>query len=137
MKATFAANSIEIRDTGKYGYGAFTKPGVSIKKGEYLEEYLGELRPINRNAEDRNSSLYRFEIPGVCVVDAERAGNWTRFINSSCRLNVKTFGDFVGKRHIILFQALKDIGAEEELCFNYGSSYFKRAGFGCGCGHCA
>lgn len=35
---------------------------------------------------------------------------------------------------MIVFQALKDTGPEEELVFNYGKKYFERAGFECSCG---
>lgn len=123
---------VDIKGPGHLGYGAFTKPGVHLKKGQWLEEYLGELKPLVGKAES-SASLYRCEIPNVCAVDAERAGNWTRFINSHCRPNVKLWGEFVGKRHVILFQALRDIGPEEEILFNYGSWYFERAGFKCEC----
>lgn len=72
-------------------------------------------------------------IPEVCAVDAERAGNWTRFINSHCQPNVKLWGEHIGKRHVTLFQAFKDIEPEEEIVFNYGASYFEHAGFECEC----
>ncbi|KAF2164848.1 hypothetical protein M409DRAFT_24753 [Zasmidium cellare ATCC 36951] len=120
---------IDIRGPGPLGYGAFTKPGVTIPKGAWVGEYLGELRPLS----PAPNSTYRFEIPSVCAVDAQSSGNWTRFINSHCRPNVKPWGETVGKRHVILFQALREIGPEEEIVFNYGARYFENAGFLCGC----
>ena len=114
------------------GYAAFTKPRVNITKGQYLDEYLGDIRPLD--SELALKSLYCFTIPNLCVIDAERAGNWTRFINSSCRPNVSCEAAVIGKRHVVLFSALKDIGPEEELTFNYGPGYFKDAGFDCDCG---
>jgi len=36
-----------------------------------------------------------------------------------------------------LFQALRDIGPEEEIVFNYGRRYFEEAGFECRCGEVA
>ena len=134
-KKHFRKDIIDVKETGKYGYGAFTRPGVHVKEGEWLGEYIGELRPLDIPSD--SNSLYRFEIPDVCVVDSERAGNWTRFINSHCsRPNVKPWGEFIGKRHVILFQALRDIGPEEELTFSYGSRYFEKAGFKCACDGC-
>ena len=130
-KQHFIADQIDIKGPGPYGYGAFTKSGVRVKKGQYLDEYIGDLQPIGK--EERLNSLYRVEIPKTCVVDAEKAGNWTRFINSHCRPNVKPWGDFIGKRHVILFQALRDIGPEEEIVFDYGRKYFEKAGFECRC----
>lgn len=131
-KDNFVADRIDIKGPGAIGYAAFTKPGSSIKKGQWLDEYLGDLKPHGGEDGD-SSSLYRCKIPNFCVVDAERAGNWTRFINSHCRPNVKLWGETIGKRHVILFQALKDIGPEEEIAFNYGRGYFEKAGFECAC----
>lgn len=124
--------AIEIRGPGPLGYAAFTRPGARFDKGRYIGEYTGELLPLDSHPAD-TAGLYRYEIPGVCAVDAEQAGNWTRFMNSSCTPNVKPWGDVVGKRHVIVFQALRDIGGGEELTFNYGRRYFEKAGFLCGC----
>ena len=132
FKKQFIAEKFEIRGPGRLGYAAFTKPRVNIAKGQYIDEYVGDLRPID--SEIAFKSLYCFEIPELCVVDAERAGNWTRFINSSCRPNLSCEAAVIGQRHVIVFQALKDIGPEEELTFNYGQKYFKNAGFDCECG---
>ena len=131
FKKQFIGNQIEIKGPGRLGYAIYTKPGVTITKGQYLDEYIGDLRPLD--SEDALESLYCFTIPYRCVVDAKRAGNWTRFINSSCRPNVTPWACYVGGRHVIVFQALKDISPEEEITFNYGKSYFKNAGFDCSC----
>ena len=114
------------------GYSAYTKPGVQIKKGQWLGEYLGELRPIDVET----TSKYVFVIPKKCLLDAEKAGNWTRFINSDCRPNVQCWADCLGKRSVMLFQAKKDIGPEEELTINYQKAGFKKAGFSCKCSKC-
>ena len=103
---------------------------MTIRKGAWVGEYLGELRPLTADI----NSTYRFEIPGAgCAIDAQSSGNWTRFINSHCRPNVKPWGESVGKRHVVLFQALREIGPEEEIVFDYGARYFEKAGFLCGC----
>lgn len=69
----------------------------------------------------------------MCAIDAEPCGNWTRFVNSSCAPNLAAWTDTVGKRHVVFFQALRDVGPDEELTFNYGRFYFEAAGFRCGC----
>ena len=115
------------------GYGTYSKPGVHITKGQWLEEYIGELKPLSSVEEGSSSGRYCIWIPGTCIVDSEEAGNWTRFINSHCRPNVKSWGDFIGKRHVVLIQALRDIGPEEELVLNYGRSYFEHAEMECRC----
>lgn len=129
-KQHFSRPCADIRGpSGVSGYGAFAKPGQSIPKGAYLGEYIGELCPLGT----RNESLYRFDVPSVCTIDAQAAGNWCRFINSSCRPNVRCFADFVGGWHVVLFEALREIGPGEELTFQYGRRYFEDAGFECRC----
>lgn len=71
------------------------KRGMGIRKGEWVGEYIGELRPIqrvNRDLERGIQSMYRFDFAleggETVVVDSERRGNWTRFVNSSCCPNL-------------------------------------------------
>ncbi|KJY00659.1 hypothetical protein TI39_contig320g00008 [Zymoseptoria brevis] len=118
---------IDIIGPDKLGYGVFTAAKTFIKKGDWLEEYIGEIRPMNTN------SLYAFELPTACRLDSLRVGNWTRFVNSSCKPNVRARAATVGKRHVILFQAAKNIGPGEELRINYGGMYFQQAGLLCKC----
>jgi SET domain-containing protein len=127
MKAPLAKPRVDIIGPGDLGYGVFTAAKTHIEKDQYIAEYVGEVRPLNVD------SFYGFEVPNKCTIDAEKAGNWTRFINSSCKPNVKPWAHTIGKRHVILFQALKDIGPGEELLFNYGRKYFEKAGFLCKC----
>ena len=125
-------DAIDIKGPGKLGYSAFTAPDTTVKKGQYLGEYIGYLKPTDHHGK----SMYCVDVPRVCVIDAERAGNWTRFINSCCDPNVTAWWACIGKRHVIVFKARRDIGPEEELTFNYGSKYFKNAGLRCECSSC-
>jgi hypothetical protein len=91
----FSKPLTELRGPGPQGYGAFVKRGTGIRKGEWVGEYIGELRPIhrvNRDLERGIQSMYRFDFAlengGTVVVDSEKRGNWTRFINSSCCPNL-------------------------------------------------
>ncbi|KAI7186031.1 hypothetical protein KC363_g6831 [Hortaea werneckii] len=64
------SRSIEIRGPGEEkGYGAFTAPGVRIPKGQWLDEYIGELLPLPSSPNTTppstgSTSLYRLWIPG-------------------------------------------------------------------------
>ncbi len=125
---------VELRDVGALGHGAFTKPGVTIKKDQYLDEYFGDLWPLD--SDRAVGSRYVFFFPGKCILDAAEAGNWTRYVNSHCRPNLSPEPNFVGKRQVMLFKALIDIGPGEELYINYGKNYFKAAGIVCKCSAC-
>lgn len=132
-KANFPVDIVDLKGPGRLGYSAYTKPGVKIKKDQFVGEYVGELRPQELELE----SMYQFIVPGKCALDSKDAGNWTRFINSHCRPNLACHTIVVGRRKVILFQALRNIGEEEELTFKYGySNYFKNAGFACKCSKC-
>lgn len=102
---------------------------MTLKKGQWFGEYVGQLVPLDVPS----MSMYRFEIAGVCAIDAELCGSWTRFVNSSCIPNVSAWTDTIGKRHAVYLQASKDIPPETELTFNYGKHYFGAAGLKCGC----
>lgn len=132
-KDNFPADLVDIKGPGPLGYSAYTKPGVNIKKHQIVGEYIGELRPQELGI----NSMYQFIVPGKCALDSKDAGNWTRFINSHCRPNLGCHTVVVGRRSVILFQALRNIGEEEELTFRYGEEdYFKPAGFACKCSWC-
>ena len=122
---------IDIRrhSNPKMGYGVFVWPGSKIMAGDYIGEYLGELVPIGSEA-----GRYTFKTPsGVFEVDAERKGNWTRFINAHCDANVVVWGTMCGKRQMLLLQAIKDIDENEELYIPYGREYFESLGILCHC----
>ncbi|KAK3994324.1 hypothetical protein QBC44DRAFT_367848 [Cladorrhinum sp. PSN332] len=54
--------------------------------------------------------------------------NWTRFVNHSCRPNVKAIQIQVGKVRMMAFYTLKSIRAAEQIFINYGKDYFNDAG---------
>lgn len=83
------------------GYGTFLKKGATLPKHAWLGEYLGELRPlghVDRELGEGLQSMYRFDFEfgeeggrEDVVLDSERAGNWTRFMNSSCEPNCEVW----------------------------------------------
>ena len=75
------------------------------------------------------------------VMDAEKRGNIGRFFNHSCSPNlivqpVLTKG-CSGIRYRVAFVASEEVPPGVELCYNYGSRYFFKAGdeeLSCACG---
>ncbi|EME78785.1 uncharacterized protein MYCFIDRAFT_178889 [Pseudocercospora fijiensis CIRAD86] len=118
----------QIQPSGSCGYGAFNTRSP-IPADTYLSEYLGNLIP----SDDAPRSLYLLDIKGLFSIDAAKAGNWTRFINSSCEPNVAAEAAMLGKRHVLVFKTLRRILPGEELTFYYGRKYFQQAGFKCSC----
>lgn len=127
------------------GLGVFVRPGHTIRAGTFLGEYLGEILPAD--APEGNTSAYAFTMAGddgdggggggggpELLVDAETHGNWTRFVNSSCRPNVEALPEQVGKVRVVVFRALRNIKAGEQLFIFYGQGYFETRGLLCCCG---
>jgi hypothetical protein len=63
----------------------------------------------------------------VCVmIDAQRAGNWTRFINHSCQPLAHFRMCRVGKMRVMVVRAARNIPAGVELTVGYGEKYYGR-----------
>ncbi|CAG8977737.1 hypothetical protein HYALB_00012172 [Hymenoscyphus albidus] len=114
-----------------------------IRKGQFIDLYVGEIltaaeTEIRRkhSAITQKKDVYLFELDkfksdadrdpslaNTVFVDGEFRSGPTRFINHSCDPNLRIFarvGDHATKRfHDLAFFAIKDIGLEEELTFDY------------------
>lgn len=98
VKSFLPTSLIELRGPGPLGYSTFVKRGVNLKKHTWLGEYIGELRPLKKVNLDLAvgvQSMYRFDVTlqdrETVVLDSEKAGNWTRYMNSSCEPNCEVW----------------------------------------------
>ncbi|MFZ3054555.1 MAG: SET domain-containing protein-lysine N-methyltransferase [Minisyncoccales bacterium] len=112
------------------GLGLYTK--TPLKKGEFVINYTGKM--ITSKEADEKCGKYLFEINSKWTIDGSGRNNLARYINHSCRPNCEAY--IVGKKIKIL--AKKNIGAGEELSYNYGKEYFDEfiKPFGCRCKKC-
>jgi histone-lysine N-methyltransferase SUV39H len=117
---------------------------VDLKKGQFVDRYLGEIitseEADRRRAEStvsRRKDVYLFALdkfwdpgspdPLLTAPPLEVDGEWmsgpTRFINHSCDPNMRIFarvGDHADKHiHDLALFAIRDIPAGEELTFDY------------------
>lgn len=114
--------TIETED----GRGCGLMAMVDIKKGEFVNEYVGELiddeecrRRLDWAHKNNINDFYLMTIEKDRVIDAGPKGNLARFMNHSCEPNCETQRWVVnGDIRIGLF-AVKDITALSELTFNY------------------
>ncbi|CAD0097771.1 unnamed protein product, partial [Aureobasidium mustum] len=132
---------LEIFKTRGRGFGL--RCPIDLKRGQYIDRYLGELI-TDGEADAREASgvfdkaSYMFsldkhaedeDIPGALhksdcyVADGEKMGGPTRFINHSCdpncRLFTVSYNRFDRQIYDLAFFALKNISAGEELTFDY------------------
>ncbi|KAM5278148.1 histone-lysine N-methyltransferase NSD3 isoform 1-T2 [Hipposideros larvatus] len=129
----------EIIKTERRGWGLRTKR--SIKKGEFVNEYVGELIDeeecrlrIKRAHENSVTNFYMLTVTKDRIIDAGPKGNYSRFMNHSCNPNCETQKWTVnGDVRVGLF-ALCDIPAGKELTFNYNLDCLGNGRTECHCG---
>jgi hypothetical protein len=138
-----------LMPTNVHGWGVFAAEAIS--RGQFLGEYVGCVI-TDKQAESRADDEYLFDIyhrswgqdkrEGILVVDANEAGNVTRFFNHSCLPNctvrlVHWDSDDPRLAHLA-FYALRTIPAGVELTINYGyecdKSLPKQFKVPCNCG---
>uniref|UniRef100_A0A3Q2YGJ6 Nuclear receptor binding SET domain protein 2 n=1 Tax=Hippocampus comes TaxID=109280 RepID=A0A3Q2YGJ6_HIPCM len=112
-----------------------------IKKGEFVNEYVGELidedecRARIKHAHENNiTDFYMLTIDKDRIIDAGPKGNFSRFMNHSCQPNCETQKWTVnGDTRVGLF-AVCDITAGTELTFNYNLDCLGNEKTVCRCG---
>ncbi|XP_015199885.2 histone-lysine N-methyltransferase NSD2 isoform X2 [Lepisosteus oculatus] len=127
-----------IKTAGK-GWGLVAKR--DIKKGEFVNEYVGELideeecrARIKYAQENDITHFYMLTIDKDRVIDAGLKGNYSRFMNHSCQPNCETQKWTVnGDTRVGLF-AVCDIPAGTELTFNYNLDCLGNEKTVCRCG---
>ena len=133
---------LTIFRTRDRGWGV--RSPVDIKKGQFVDRYLGEIitskeadRRRDASTIARRKDVYLFALDKFSnpesidpllqapplEVDGEFMSGPTRFINHSCEPNMRIFarvGDHADKHiHDLALFAIQDIPREEELTFDY------------------
>lgn len=110
------------------GYGAFAD--VKILEGQFVGEYTGIVRQLQRNHPDQNPYCFHYPTKwwslSYFVVDSLKKGNLTRFFNHSNQPNLKPLC-LVDRRLLhLVFVANREIQQGEELTFDYGEDYWSK-----------
>tara|TARA_R110002096_G_scaffold182022_15_gene359809 strand:+ start:1771 stop:2340 length:570 start_codon:yes stop_codon:yes gene_type:complete len=115
----------EIRQSGIHGRGLFARKKIPVET--YIIEYVGDLvdkdesnergwAQMDHSKETGDAAVYIFTLNDDCDIDGNVPANAARLINHSCDPNCEALLD---DDHIWI-TALRDIGEDEELYFNYG-----------------
>jgi SET domain-containing protein len=117
---SMSSRRIAVRQSGVHGKGVFALEPIAA--GERLIEYKGQriswkeaLRRHPHNPDEPNHTFY-FALDSGDVIDGKVKGNSARWINHSCAPNCEA-EEIDG--HVFI-DALRDIGAGEELFYDYG-----------------
>lgn len=124
-----------------HGRGWGLRSLVEIKKGEFVNEYVGELideeeckRRLESAHENDICNFYFLTVEKDKIIDAGPKGNLSRFMNHSCEPNLETQKWMVnGDIRVGLF-AINDIPANTELTFNYNLDCLSNEKAACLCG---
>eukprot|EP00057_Strongylocentrotus_purpuratus_P010549 XP_011665023.1 PREDICTED: histone-lysine N-methyltransferase NSD2 isoform X2 [Strongylocentrotus purpuratus] len=114
---------------------------VDIKKGDFVNEYVGELvdeeecrRRIKQAHEENITDFYFLTLDKDRIIDAGPKGNLSRFMNHSCQPNCETQKWTVnGDTRVGLF-AIRNIAAGNEISFNYNLDCLGNEKKRCECG---
>lgn len=110
------------------GYGIFANK--DIKEGQYVGEYVGEIKrylPLRYRRNDYIGELrVSDEVPLKFIIDAERKGNLTRFINHSDNPNLQSLTVIANGMMHAVFVAGKAIQKDIQLTYNYGEAYWRK-----------
>lgn len=126
---------VELRDYGSKGTGI--RALQRIRNGAILGEYVGEIRATR----DRGDPVYNMSIDlldavpnrAVASIHAKRFGNWTRFMNHSCRPATCFLQRVIGDRVRVMVVATRDVDMFEEITVDYGDAYWTGSNC-CECG---
>jgi uncharacterized protein len=117
------------------GLGLFAVKPFAEKA--YIVTYRGKRIPTAEAhwRERETAAKYMFEINRRWTIDGSSRRNLARYINHACRPNCKA----VLREGQMVFVALRDIAADEEITLDYGKDYFDLfiAPLGCRCAACA
>lgn len=111
------------------GYGVFAQN--SIAKDQMIGEYTGILKitPFADIDEQDNADYGWAFLPNGTFypleIDAQSAGNFTRFVNHSFDPNVGTEFVWAHNRWHLIYKADSDIQKDQQLLVNYGTGYWE------------
>lgn len=122
--------SVSIRYIdAELGHGVFAEQKIS--PCAYVGEYTGIVQ--ERKAKHLKDKFYclRYSVWEMghrnFVIDAEKMGNFTRFINHSSQPNLGMQSVYLRGLPRMIFVALKEISSGEQLTFDYGNSFWKES----------
>jgi hypothetical protein len=117
------------------GLGLFAAKPIATRA--YIATYRGKhiATAEAHRRERRTGAKYMFEIDRRWTIDGSSRRNLARYINHACRPNCEA----VLREGQMVFVALRDIAADEEITLDYGKDYFDLfiAPLGCRCAACA
>jgi SET domain len=143
------------------GRGIGVRALKAFRAGEIMAEYVGEIYPeyvikkdgknrvslypnndgitykfhqaMEDRVEERRKSTSPDNESKSMIIDPAIKGNWTRYMNHSCRGATEFVYRFVGDKKLPIVIATRDIQFGEEVTVDYGAGYWKDLPYACAC----
>lgn len=115
---------------GLAGLGLFA--GESIKKGELIIEYIGNI--LNKEEADKvGTNQYLFEVNRNKTIDGSVRWNVARYCNHACEEAANAESEI--KKGRVFVKAIKNINDGDEIVYDYGEEFVNEyiAPKGCRC----
>lgn len=110
------------------GFGAFAEQ--RILPCTFVGEYTGIIQRKKKKELEENVHCVRYTIWGrgkdKFVINAEEAGNFTRFINHSAKPNLTLLSVYLRGLPRMIFVSLREISTGEQLTFDYGPIFWRK-----------
>ncbi len=120
---------VELRTSGIHGRGGFAR--APIPSGTRFIEYVGRrVSKAESAALCTEGNPFIFTINDEWDIDGDVPSNPARFLNHSCSPNCEAQQE----DDRIFLVALRDLGPDEELTFNYGYDISEWRDYPCACG---
>ncbi|RYN89242.1 hypothetical protein AA0119_g11520 [Alternaria tenuissima] len=108
--------SLVVRSTGEKGNGLFTVQDIT--RDQLVIEYTGDRLPLGSQLADNEDKRYLFQC-GDILINGNRQGNESRYLNHSCQPNLESQLWTVNGEKRVVFVSTKDIEKGTELTFSY------------------
>ena len=120
------------------GIGVF-HTGPAIPAGTFYGEYCGEVISTDEQQQRHansgsKTSFYFLALEDKLIIDSTRAGNFTRYINHSCKPNAMFRRWIVADEPRIAIYTVEDLQPNDELTISYFSSGPPPRRIPCNCG---
>ncbi|CAN9245675.1 unnamed protein product [Alternaria alternata] len=121
-------NRHRVVDYGSKGRGiqalAASGGGLAFTEGEYIQELVGEVKPLDWSTGSYTSvELERPDVGTTCRLHCKEKSNWARLVNHACDPCAEMTVKIISGRARLMLRARRDIWDGMEITVDYGSSF--------------
>ncbi|RAQ98941.1 JmjC-domain-containing protein [Stemphylium lycopersici] len=121
-------NRHRVVDYGSKGRGiqalAVSGGGLAFTEGEYIQELVGEVKPLDWSTGSYTSvELERPDVGTTCRLHCKEKSNWARLVNHACDPCAEMTVKIISGRARLMLRARRDIWDGMEITVDYGGSF--------------